>query len=307
MNALLVVTRDLPEWLMYDSISPTRQLNLLYIILDSIFIVALLAFFIWKKRYRTLIFALLGGVIYVIVDYCGFYLASHSREIYIWSEELMEWQEASGGQYFWILFWMSMSYGITNFAFMWVCVTRDKLWKYILFFIVVWWLMIPSISEIGSDATILTYRSTGAYHSWMAVALIVCYFALAVYFVIKKKPIREILILFVIGFAVQFCWEFAMLINGIRPMSWDGMSLKTLLVDSLIETNLGMPAVWVIFMVWDHFMDEALKRRPGRLPVDLEAEQLVTEMNADGSVTIASDDTAAVLSDDAGNDGDGQN
>ncbi|MCD8205586.1 MAG: hypothetical protein LUD29_03120 [Clostridia bacterium] len=289
MGLLLASDRGFPEGVSWDAISPTRQLNLLYIILDSIFIVALLAFFIWKKRYRTLIFSLIGGVIYVIVDYGGFYLASHSREIYIWSESLMEWQEASGGQYFWILFWMSMSYGITNFAFMWVCTTKDKLWKYVLFFIVVWWLMAPSISELGGDVTITTYRSTGAYHGWMAVALVVCYFALACYFVVKKRPIREILRLFVIGFAVQFCWEFAMLINGIRPMTMDGMSFKTLIVDSLIETNLGMPAVWVIFMVWDHFRDEAMKKRSRDLPLSTDEEKLVTGLDG-GTVALNPDD-----------------
>ena len=40
-----------------DAIVPTRNLNLLYIILDSVFLVVYLALLLWKKRYSTVIFA----------------------------------------------------------------------------------------------------------------------------------------------------------------------------------------------------------------------------------------------------------
>ncbi|MCD8307035.1 MAG: hypothetical protein LUD51_02235 [Clostridia bacterium] len=222
-----------------DEITPTRSLNLLYIILDSIFIVILMALFIWQKRYQTAIFAFIGGIIYVIVDYCGFYLISGTRTVYI------NGVEADALHTFWVLLWMSMSYGITNFAFMWTCINKDKLAKYWIFLIIVWWLIAPSISELGGDATITTQRTTGAYHGWMGVVMIVSYLILAIILLWKKKPFISLLYLFVIGFFVQFGWEFSLLINGIRPMN--DMSLQTLIVNSCLETNLGMPAAYLIW------------------------------------------------------------
>lgn len=56
-----------------ENIVPTRNLNLLYIILDSIFLIVFLSLLIWKKRYETILFAVFGG----------FYLMSHTRMVYI--------------------------------------------------------------------------------------------------------------------------------------------------------------------------------------------------------------------------------
>ena len=68
---------------MLFDITPTRNFNLLYIILDSIFILFLLIMLVVKKRYFTTLFALFGGVLYFIVDFGYFYLLSNSRQIMI--------------------------------------------------------------------------------------------------------------------------------------------------------------------------------------------------------------------------------
>lgn len=233
-------------------ITPTRNLNLLYIILDTIFICMFLALLIWKKRYLTAFFALFGGILYTIVDFGGFYLISHTRTVTINGEV------ASTLNTFWVLLWMSMSYGITNFAFIWILIGKDKLAKYFIFIIVLWRLIAPSISQLGGDATITTSRTTGAYHGWMGVAMIVSYFALIFIILYKKKPFVDVLYLFMIGFFVQFGWEFALLINGIRPM--DDNSIKTLLVNSCLETNLGMPSSYAIFYFVRKYFNEDLSR-----------------------------------------------
>ena len=235
-------------------IVPTRNLNLLYIILDSIFIVVFLGLLIWKKRYSTVIFALFGGVLYTLVDYGGFYLLSHTRTVYI------DGALADALGTFWVLLWMSMSYGITNFAFIWVCLNRDKLLKYWLFLIVMWWMIAPSICEMGGEATITTSRTTGAYHGWMGVALVLSYLILIV--VLLKREGRpalvNILTLCLIGFCVQFGWEFSLLVNGIRPLN--EASLRTLIVNSCLETNLGMPACFAINYFWRRRFNEDLSR-----------------------------------------------
>ncbi len=236
-----------------DAITPTRNFNVLYIIVDSVFIAFFLALLIWKKRYQTAIFAVFGGVLYTIVDYCGFYLLSGSRTVSIDGEVV------GSGMTFAVLLWMSMSYGITNFAFIWVLVAKDKLSVYWIFLIVVWWLIAPSIAELGGEPTIQTYRTTGAYHGWMGVVMIVGYFLLAVLLMRhEKRPFVSILRLFAIGFFVQFGWEFALLINGIRPMN--GASIQTLLVNSCLETNLGMPIIFLIFYVARKYRNEDLTK-----------------------------------------------
>ena len=90
------------------AIVPTRNLNLLYILLDCAFLLVLLGLLLWKKRYSTVLFALFGGILYTVVDFGGFYLLSHSRTVLINGVV----QDAAGT--FWVLLWMSMSYGFTN-------------------------------------------------------------------------------------------------------------------------------------------------------------------------------------------------
>lgn len=246
----------MPNFLVADAlaITPTRNLNLLYIILDSAFILIFLGLLIWKKRYSTALFALFGGVIYTIVDYGGFYLLSHTRTVYI------NGQLAGAGGTFLVLLWMSMSYGITNFAFIWVCLNRDKLMKYWLFLIIMWWMICPSISELGGEATITTSRTTGAYHGWMGVVLVVSYLILIVVLMKNEdqKAFVNVLTLCLIGFCVQFGWEFSLLVNGIRPMN--AASIRTLIVNSCLETNLGMPAIFAINHFWKKRFNEDLSR-----------------------------------------------
>ena len=243
------------------AIVPTRNLNLLYIILDCVFLAVLLALLIWKKRYSTIIFALFGGVLYTIVDFGGFYLLSHTRTVYI--DGVL--QDAGGT--FAVLLWMSMSYGFTNFMFIWVLVGRDSYAKYWIFLILMWWMICPSISEMGGEATITTSRTTGAYHGWMGVCLVVSYLILIV-LLLRKSPkdaFVNVLRLCAIGIAVQFGWEFSLLVNGIRPMN--AASIQTLIVNSCLETNLGMPLIYAIYYFWHKkFNEDLTKATPEEAP-----------------------------------------
>lgn len=220
-------------------ITPTRNFNLLYIILDTLFIIILLGLLIYKKRNLTVLFALFGGILYTLVDFGGFYLLSHSRIVFINGIQ----QDALNT--FLVLFWMSMSYGITNFIFIWVLISKDKLAKYWLFLIIMWWLICPSIASMGGENNITTFRTTTSYHGIMGIILVISYLALIIYILISGKEIVNILYLCLIGISVQFSWEFSLLINGIRPLNEN--SLQTLIINSCLETNLGMPAIYLIY------------------------------------------------------------
>lgn len=222
-----------------EGITPTRNFNLLYIILDSIFILVLIGLMVYQKKYVTLIWSLIGGVLYFIVDYGGFYALSHSRVVTVNGVSAEAYTAL-------VLLWMSLSYGITNFAFIWLCLKKDKYLKEYLILIVGWWLVAPSIASLGGESTIQTFRTTGKYHGFMAVALVVGYLGLIIYNIVNKKRVVNILLLNLIGINVQFCWEFALLVNQIRPMNEN--SIMTLLVNSVIETNLGLPYMYLIYV-----------------------------------------------------------
>lgn len=233
-----------------ESITPTRNFNYLYIILDSIFIFILLILLFVKKKYMTLIFGIGGGILYFLVDYGIFYLLLGSRKIYI-NDTLCDNLKT-----LYILLWMSLSYGITNFIYIWLLLDRSKDYKYFIFLIIAWWFVVPSISSLGDSNIIKTFRTTNEYHGIMGLFLIVSYLIFIIVTFIKKKEYISILRLNLIGISVQFLWESALLVNGIRPMNEN--SIQTLLVDSLIETNLGMPAIFLIYYLINNKINDDL-------------------------------------------------
>lgn len=90
-----------------------RQFAPLYIWLDIAFLCVFLALLLWKRKYMTVLVGLVMGLVYMLVDYGIFHLVCHSRSI-------------TGGSLFWVLLWMSMSYGFTNFTWIWLWLSKDK-------------------------------------------------------------------------------------------------------------------------------------------------------------------------------------
>lgn len=230
-----------------EQITPTRTFNLLYVILDSVFIIAFITLLFMKKRHITAIFSLLMGILYVIVDFGGFYLVSHTREIYFMVEGTKVLQGPLNA--FLVLLWMSLSYGITNGAFIWLALNKDKYTVHLALSIFIWWICCPMLAKAMPDSlTIITTRTTNAYHWIMAVFLVVGYGFIIVKDVLfskdMKSSVKTLLYLNLIGFLVQFGWEFALFVSGIRPAN--EMSLQTIIVNSLVETNMGMPYFYYI-------------------------------------------------------------
>ena len=91
-----------------------RQFNEMYIWLDLAFLVLFAALLVWKKKYMTLVVGLIMGMVYMLVDYGIFHLLTHSRSI------------TEGYSLFLVLLWMSVSYGFTNFVWIWLWISNDK-------------------------------------------------------------------------------------------------------------------------------------------------------------------------------------
>lgn len=230
-----------------------RQFVPAYIALDTVFLLALAGLLLWKKRRMAALVGGIMGVVYFIVDYGVFHLICHSRSI-------------EGGSLFWTLLWMSMSYGFTNFAWIWLALDKDEYLIEWSLLILCWWFCCPMLAQlIGfGQMPIVIQRTTGAYHGWMAVILFVGYLLAVVRNLGEsdRKCRINLLRLLAIGIAAQFAWEAALLLGGIRSAGLDfAEKLRPLIVNSLLETNLGMPYVYLIFVALTRRFTPALARR----------------------------------------------
>lgn len=226
-------------------IIPSRQLNSLYIVLDILFLIFFLVLLARQKRYITVIWALLAGVLYFLVDYGIFYLILRTRQV-------------AGADTFLFLLWLSMSYGITNFALIWLWMKKDEHLKEWILLVILWWICCPLISQnFGGPSTIFISRGTGTYHGAMAIIMFVGYAILCIYNLSQTEKSKKINILWLlaIGILVQFGWEASLLITGIRAAGFG-----PLVVNSLLETNLGMPYVYMLFVLITRNYTEDLKR-----------------------------------------------
>ncbi len=256
-----------------------RTFQSLYIWLDLAFLVAFTVMLVWQRKYQALILGFAGAVIYFAVDY-GIYL------------QVLGTRTITGGSPFWVLVWLSLSYGLTNFAWIWLLLDRDeRVFEWSLF-IVAGWLCVALLSQqFGYDATpITTRRGTGQYHGIMALILFLGYAGLIVYNLRWSRArgggaatggaarrgeapsvgasgattgLREpapILRILVIGILIQFSWEAVLAVSGIRTFSWN-----TLIINSLVETNMGLPYLWLIHRAMTARRDEGMKRVPRRV------------------------------------------
>jgi hypothetical protein len=170
-------------------------------------------------------------LIYFAVDYGIFYLILHTRVV-------------NGADPFWFLLWLSISYGFTNFAWIWLLLDRDGKaveWSTLM---VSGWIAVAFLSQNFGSAfpVILIQRGTNDYHGIMALILLTGYAALIIRNLRNKSANKvNIPVLLAIGIGVQFSWEFVLLISNIRPAGW-----LPLIVNSLIETNLGMPYLYLM-------------------------------------------------------------
>lgn len=241
-----------------NEIIAQRQFNPIYIYLDTAFLVLLTALLLKQKKYMTVAVGAAAGLLYMIVDYGIFHLLCHTRSI------------SDGYSLFWVLLWMSMSYGFTNFVWIWLWISsRDKNLKEWSLLILMWWFCCPMLAAtFGKTEELITIqRTTGAYHGYMALILFAGYLGVILWNLRHQQPTQKIPVgwILAIGILVQFGWESALLIGGIRSAaiaSWSD-KLNTLIVNSLLETNLGMPYVYALYILYSsRFTEQMTKRLP---------------------------------------------
>ena len=206
-----------------------RTFSSLYIILDIAWLLILSSIFLYLKRRMAVVVGLVAGVLYFLVDYGIFYQLLGTRQI-------------EGGDPFWILLWLSMSYGFTSFAWIWLLLDRDGHAVEWSLLPILGWITVGQLSQqFGAGfAEISISRGTGSYHGIMMLILCVGYLVVILANLRGRERVN-ILWMMAIGIGVQFAWEAALLISGIRPTLW-----QPIVINSLIETNLGIPYTYYI-------------------------------------------------------------
>jgi hypothetical protein len=224
-------------------ITPTRIMNPLHITFDIVFLIGFLILLFVKRRHMTLLFGFAGGIIYFLVDWGIFYKIMGTRTILINGVNMSE-----AGKILFLL-WLSMSYGMTNFA--WICLwlKRDEYLKEFSIYILVGWVAIAiSATDLGANLSqIQLSRGTGIFHAVMALYLILSYCTVVVFNLVNKKGTKlPILWMLAIGILVQFGWEAALLLGSVRSAGYSPFeAIRTLVVNSLIETNPAVPSILV--------------------------------------------------------------
>jgi len=144
-----------------------RTLNLLYVILDIVWLLIIFGVLFSARRYLALLAGLAGGLIYFAVDYGIFFLALGTRTV-------------TGADPLWFLLWLSMSYGFTNIAWIWLLLDRDGRAAEWSILILAGWLAVAFTSQSygAGFATVSLQRGTASYHGAMALILAAGYLLL---------------------------------------------------------------------------------------------------------------------------------
>lgn len=226
----------------------------LYIWLDITFLCVFTYLLLRKKKYMTVLVGLVMGVVYMLVDYGIFHLVCHSRSI------------SAGHSLFWVLLWMSMSYGFTNFTWIWLWLSKDEHLLEWSVLILAWWFCCPLITQtFAPDAVpVVIERTTGAYHGYMAAILFVGYLGVIVYNLMQPEREKRVNLpwILAIGVLVQFGGRRDCCSAASAARDWPRRApLHTLAVNSLLETNLGMPYVYLIYAAYSARFTEQLCRR----------------------------------------------
>ncbi len=212
---------------------PARIFNQLFIYFDIAWLLTLFIILLVTKRYQAIFAGLIGGLIYFIVDYGIFNLALGTRII-------------EGANPFALLLWLSLSYGFTNFVWIWLWLDRDGNALEWSLLIITGWVAVALLSQnFGQGFGIISiHRGTTSYHGVMALIMFIGYAILILKNIRNRGPGGKkinILWILIIGILVQFSWEAVLLMTGIRQAG-----VMPLIIDSLIETNLGLPYLFMI-------------------------------------------------------------
>jgi hypothetical protein len=218
----------------YDVI---RNFGIDYIFFDIAFLMLFIFLLIKSKKKIPLMFLFIGGIINFLIDWGVWYNLSDIREISV-PDNFLPFL-SFGLKVFIFFLWFSISYGL---EYAWVFLMFDKNSKKLKWTIILFagWILVGLLSQLLplNDAQITTIRHMPDLRIWRVIIVVAGYTLL----VLLKYKWKTIAYLFFIGFTIHFMMEFSLLITGIRPGSF-----SILLENSLIEFNMGIPILYLIY------------------------------------------------------------
>jgi hypothetical protein len=111
------------------------------------------------------------------------------------------------------------------------------------------WLTIALLSQFLpiNDEIINPVRRMSSSRLMQIIIVVIGYIILF----IMRYDIKKILYLFLVGCGIHFMMEFSLWVSGIRPTGLD-----TLLINTLIEFNMGIP---ILYIFWDKVLNRKAK------------------------------------------------
>jgi hypothetical protein len=221
-----------------------RTFGIDYIFFDLVFLFVFHFLMIRNRKIIPLVAFWLGGLAIFIIDW-GFWMqVSGIRKLELPPSFLPFLPEY--WRVFTFMFWFSFSYGL---MFSWMFLMFEPKGRRIFWTVLLWggWLTVAFLSQYIhlNDGTIQTLRMMGGSR---ITQIIIAAGGFILLFILRYNW-KMILYLFCIGFMTHFMMESSLWLSGIRPGN-----LSVLLINSLIESNMGVPILYVLY-------DKVLKRR----------------------------------------------
>ena len=224
--------------MMEDSQIVSREVYFSVVYFDLAAVVLWIALILINKHYRPAIFMAVGYAIYLLVD-AVFWMAI--LKIRVIHSDISPWL---------IQLWLQLGPGIIHPS--WVCLMLEgtfgreedrkrinrTFWTFAFF--LVQFCPVFFQQSFHTDDKIVVSRTMDSQRGFFILFGCLGY----MYLCYQKVPVKHILTLLLIGFTAEGFFEFSLFLSGVRQES-----LKTVLFDSLLEFNVGMPYIFILWIM----------------------------------------------------------
>ena len=235
--------------MIFETGTVARTIGVDFIYFDIIFLIIWIGFMIKKKYWIPLIWGFIGFIVYIITEVV----------IWYWLMGVRHYNGPLNVAIFFI--WFSFSAGFAQFSYVFLMMEKRNM-KEIIFWTVLFYLGWTFVS-LGSqlipinDALIEVSREMNEGNQriiFSILTIINLILGLGLVYM-KKIRIQDVVYLFIIGILVEFCLEFTLSISGIRQQqgTW---SLEMMIINTLIEFNMGIIIMYIIFVGFKVKRDE---------------------------------------------------
>ncbi len=238
---------------MVDPIITSRTIGVDFIYFDLLFLVIFIFFLVRKKYWLPIIWGLIGWGMYLLIDYYIWYIVMESRT----------YSGPINPHLFFM--WFTFSPGFAQFAYCFVMLEkrniREMLGFTLLYFL--GWTAVGTLSQlIPLHDTVIEVARNMAEGNQRVIFIIISLVNVALAVILRlAKKIRweDFIYIFIVGTLVELNLELSLLVSGIR-LEQGTWSLGLMVVNALIEFNVGIMFMWLIFRGFEKIRDKYLPK-----------------------------------------------